>query len=208
MAGEFRGGGGGRGAFEAAWPGQSEEPGQSKRLEQITALRFNYSLAAVCFYSPGLSPRRLPGSPTWKHIKPLPPPNPTPHLQHFFLSVSLAPSLPPSLPPSDTRGVDCLSSLVSFRPKSLHRGEMFPLFSATAAQADAGHACAADAQLPDKRAVRFASSLSARAQHGECAASTGTQSGQAVMSGTVRARRGERGGGGCFLSLLSSAETC
>lgn len=30
--------------FEAASPRQSKEPGQSKRLEQITALRFNYSL--------------------------------------------------------------------------------------------------------------------------------------------------------------------
>lgn len=46
---------------------------QSKRLEQITALLFNYSqldnLSAVCFYSPGLSLHGLTGTLTWNHIK-------------------------------------------------------------------------------------------------------------------------------------------
>lgn len=78
MAGEFQGEEGvSRGAFEAASPGQSKEPGQSKRLEQITALRFNYNppdTTSLLFVFTALAYHRAapPGSPTWKHIKPLP----------------------------------------------------------------------------------------------------------------------------------------
>lgn len=43
--------------------------GQSKRLEQITALLFNYNLSTVCFYSLGLSLPGLAGTLTWSCFK-------------------------------------------------------------------------------------------------------------------------------------------
>lgn len=95
MAGEFRGGGGvSKGAFEAASPGQSKELGQSKRLEQITALRFNYSppdttsplfvFTALAYHRTPLPPPP-PGKSNMEAYQAPPPPT--------FLSFSLSRSL-------------------------------------------------------------------------------------------------------------------
>lgn len=97
-------GGVGGGAFEAASPGQSKEPGQSKRLEQITALRFNYSppdTTSPLFVFTALAYHRA-ASRELQHgnISSPPPPSRLSFFHSFFLS----------LPLGDTREVDCSPS--------------------------------------------------------------------------------------------------